>query len=113
MAVCYLKRNYRQVRLDEFTKGEVVGVMLRNGNLRYLRWLGFIGRNAAQALGAQQKARPVLLDLYSYQPGDDPVAPRVVVGASSYIQGCQIDAGVYAVLDGGSPRVVTMRQQAE
>ncbi len=109
MAACYLKRNYRQIRLDEFTTGETVGVRLRNGELRYLQWLGFISRDNARVLSSHQKAQPVLLDLYSYQPGDDPMAPRVVVDAGSYIQGCKVDADVYVVLEEGSPRIVPKR----
>jgi hypothetical protein len=36
--------NKRFIELRDGTRGEVVGVLTRFGDYRYVRWLGFVGR---------------------------------------------------------------------
>lgn len=106
MTVCYLKQNYRQIRLDAFTTGQHVGVRLRDGSCRFIRWLGFMERCQAQSLGRAGLAVPVRLVLASYQAGDDLTAPRVEVPEGGFIQGCLLSEGVFAVVESGVPRIV-------
>ncbi|MGI9292634.1 MAG: hypothetical protein ACR2PS_01515 [Pseudomonadales bacterium] len=88
--------NYRNVELHSDTKAESVGVLLRDGESRHQRWLGFIDEEAARRL---PDARPVLLDIDRYSDGEYP-APWVNVPEGHFVQGCLIEAGVYAVSRG-------------
>ncbi len=51
------KLNARNIELHHDTKGETVGVLSRNGEYRYLPWLGFIGRDRAKRIGKPVKLR--------------------------------------------------------
>ena len=52
------KLNHRNIELHHTTRGEVVGVLCRDGDYRYVSWLGFI--SAADAV-RMAGARPVKL----------------------------------------------------
>ena len=41
MHTIYRKQNYRNIRLDDHTEGETVGVLTRDGRTHQMRWLGF------------------------------------------------------------------------
>ena len=92
-SLCW-RLNYRNVELHADTRAESVGVLLRNGDCRYQHWLGFIDEENARHLPS---ALPVLLQATRYCDDDGPVSSWVEVPAGHFVQGCLIDAGVYAV----------------
>ena len=49
------KLNARNIELHHDTKGETVGVLIRNGGYRYLPWLGFIERDRGKRIGKPVK----------------------------------------------------------
>jgi len=96
--------NYRNIILNEFAEGETVGVRLRNGELRQVRWLGLISREEAKKA---PHGRPVLLRVHSYQLTTDWTS----LGDDEYVQGCLVAGdGVRAVLDHGRFRVFSSQQ---
>lgn len=84
--------NYRKITLQNSTSGEHVQVLLRNGDFVNRPWLGFI-----DALDAKQlaNAKPVKLVADAVNDGSGWVELR----QGEHVQGCLVDAGVYAVLD--------------
>ena len=87
MHVIYRKQNYRNIRLDDHTEGETVGVLTRDGRTHQIRWLGFIKReDARRSIG-----RPVKLVISR--------VGRVDLEQGQYVQGCLVEEGVYAVTD--------------
>ena len=51
------KLNARNIELHHDTRGETVGVLIKNGDYRYLPWLGFIERDRALRVGRPVKLR--------------------------------------------------------
>ena len=87
MHTIYRKQNYRNIRLDDHTEGETVGVLTRDGRTHQIRWLGFIKReNARRSTG-----RPVKLVISRVGKED--------LQSGQYVQGCLVEEGVYAVID--------------
>ena len=89
--------NARNVELHPHTKGGSVDVLLRNGEYEGAHWLGFIDEESARKIPF---ARPVLLKVARYSDGDYPITPWVDMPFGHFVQGCLIDAGVYAVTRG-------------
>lgn len=94
-SLCW-KFNYRNIELHADTRAETIGVLLRNGEFRYRRWIGFIDEEKARRLPS---ALPVLLQVTRYCDGDYPTG-WVEVPSGHFVQGCLIEAGVYAVTRG-------------
>jgi len=91
----------RLILLSEQNAGkEHVGVRLRSGRYRYLRWLGFVGKQEARKLG-----RPVKLEIHRIGDASSPAVSRVDVPAGQHVQGCLTKRGGYAMLE-SSVRVV-------
>lgn len=94
--------NYRHIILGEHTEQESVGVLTREGDYRYLPWMGFIEAERARSL---PQARPVKLKIMAISPtqglGD---WSRLVAG--DHVQGCLVCSGVYGVLVAGVPRII-------
>ena len=86
--ILYRKQNFRNIKLDQDTIGETVGVVLKNESLKFMRWAGFIRRETAKA---DYRAKPVLLAI-SRIDGED-------LQDGEYVQGCMIGANVYVVVD--------------
>ncbi len=88
--------NYRNIELHSDTKSESVGVMLRDGEVRHRHWLGFIDEADARLL---PDAHPVLLNIARYR-NEDATVSWVDLPSGHFVQGCLVDAGVYAVTRG-------------
>ena len=87
MHTIYRKQNYRNIRLDDDTEGETVGVLTRDGRTHQMRWLGFIKREDAR----RSRGRPVKLVISRVERED--------LQPGQYVQGCLMEEGVYAVID--------------
>jgi len=86
--------NNRLIELRPDTKSETVGVLTRQGDYRYVRWLGFVERSQAAKLG-----RPVKLEINRIGHAGDFGAHWQDVPSGRHVQGCLTSAGVYAVVD--------------
>ena len=87
MHILYRRHNYRNIRLEQGTENETVGVLARDGKSHQIRWLGFIERSEAKLIGG----KPVKLVIS--------IVGRLDLEAGQYVQGCLVDTGVYAVTD--------------
>ena len=87
MHTIYSKQNYRNIRLDDHTEGETVGVLTRDGRTHQICWLGFIKREDAR----RSTGRPVKLGISRVGRAD--------LQPGQYVQGCLVEEGVYAVTD--------------
>jgi|GEM_PF-1512770 len=83
----FRKQNYRNIRLEQDTEHQTVGVLTRDGKDHHVRWLGFIDRAEAK----QIRGRPVKLVISR--------VGRIDLEAGQYVQGCLVENGVYAVTD--------------
>lgn len=92
--------NKRMIQLGENTRGEAVGVLLRSGEYRYVRWLGFIGRERARTTG-----RPAKLEIAKIGRTRGHSVEWQVVPDGAHVQGCLTRDGAYAVVE-ASVRVV-------
>lgn len=99
------KLNYRNVNLDAGTLGESVGVYLKGGGVRFLRFTGFIELRDAKAMGAT----PVRLEICAYYP-EGIGSGRIELQETEFIQGAILGNSVAAVLHGGKPRIVTINR---
>lgn len=97
------KQNYRNIPLEQDTRKEQVGVLLRTGSLKFVLWRGFVDLEHARSL---QGAKPVKLAVSAYIPTDEIGCPRIDVKPGEYAQGCLLDGVVYGVLVKGVPRIV-------
>lgn len=89
--------NYSNRMLRHEESG-TAGVYLKNGDIKYVPWLGYIGLDEAKTLARINGAAPVklLVDAYS---NSDPFNDWQSLEPGQYIQGCLIiDSGVYAVI---------------
>jgi hypothetical protein len=92
MITLYRRLNYRNIELSINTIGEQVGVLRRDGSVRMVRWLGFIDRSEARALPG---AVPVKLVVARVVENGD---TAVDVPRGSYVKGCWIESGAFAVI---------------
>jgi hypothetical protein len=92
--------NYRSIQLRDDTKGEIVGVRMRSGEYRYVRWLGFIGRERATQTG-----RPCKLEIARIGRARGTGVDWQSVPKGSHIQGCLTREGAFAVVE-ASVRVI-------
>lgn len=88
----YAFRTYRQ------TRGESIGVFLKNGHTVYKRWLGFIDIEEARRLQLQKVATPVRLAAEQYANEDFSVRWQDL-RSDQFVQGCLVDEGVYGVTE--------------
>ena len=95
------KQNYRNIVLADDTPNETVGVVLKDGGVRYVMWKGFIDRKEALR---NPHARPVKLQIYSFSKG---LEQWTLLRDNEFIQGCIIDGdGVYGVVEENQLRVI-------
>ena len=86
--------NYRNVLLTDRPGGEV-GYLLRNGEQRFVPWLGFIERAAARAL---EGARPVrLADITRVSVAGWPAPQWREVPPGEWVHGCLTSRGAFAI----------------
>ncbi len=90
------KLNARNIELHHDTKGETVGVLIRNGDYRYLPWLGFIERDRAKRIG-----KPVKLLISRIGLESDFSTNWQDVKPGRHVLGCRTAKGVYAVVEEG------------
>jgi hypothetical protein len=88
------KLNHRNIELHHSSRGESVGVLRRNGDYRFVPWLGFIDRNDARTRG-----RPVKLVISRVGQLDGARTLWRDLGPGEYVQGCLTRAGAFAVTD--------------
>jgi hypothetical protein len=90
------KLNARNIELHHDTRGETVGVLLQDGEYRYLPWLGFIERERAIRIG-----KPVKLRIARVGHQGDFGTDWSDVDEGRHILGCRTEKGVYAVAEQG------------
>lgn len=87
MHTLFRKHNYRNIRLEQDTENETVGVLRRDGTAQQVRWLGFISREKAR----QSKGKSVKLVISRVESID--------LQSGEYVQGCLVSGGAYALTD--------------
>lgn len=83
------KMNAKNIVLDEDSAdgGESVGIATKDDKPHFARWLGFLSRADSKRSGGRSvKLEISRVDGVDLEPGE-------------YVQGCLVDAGVYAVFD--------------
>ncbi|MEZ5553153.1 MAG: hypothetical protein R3E82_19885 [Pseudomonadales bacterium] len=86
--------NHRNIELHGDTRGEVIGVLRRNGDYGFVPWLGFIDR-----VKAQRRGRPVKL-LIARVGRTDGISTRWFdIRPGGHVQGCLTERGAFAVID--------------
>ena len=86
--------NYRRITLTDDDRGEEVGVLLRSGEVRLVRWMGFMERHEARRAA---DARPVrLADIAAV--GRDEGANRTWrdLSPDEFVHGCLTSEGAWA-----------------
>ncbi len=94
--VIVYKLNHRNIELHHDTRGESVGVLLKDGEYRFLPWLGFIERDRATRIG-----KPVKLMISRIGNQGDFGTAWVDVESGKHVLGCRTDKGIYAVVEQG------------
>lgn len=95
------KQNYRNIVLRDYYEGERVGVLLRDGSLQYVKWLGFVELDEAKQ---RPYSRPVKVSIHSIQQTTE----WVTLSDGEYVQGClTVGEGVRGVLIDGVVRVIS------
>jgi len=100
----YLQRNFRQLPLDQYSR-DVVPVRQSDGEQLFFDWGGFIDHQRAWFLCDEGLAQEVTLVLNGWSQ-ESPGVPRVRLAEGEYLQGCQLERRVYAVLRWGVPQIV-------
>ncbi len=96
----YAFREYRH------TRGDSIGVFLKNGETIYKRWLGFIDVEEARRMNRMGIAVPVRLSVEQYS--NEALNFRWEdLRTGQFIQGCLVDEGVYGVTE-SSVRIVAV-----
>ncbi len=90
------KLNARNIELHHDTRGETVGVLIKNGEYRYLPWLGFIERDRALRVG-----KPVKLRISRVGLECDFSTTWTEIESDEHVLGCRTEKGVYAVMEQG------------
>lgn len=103
MPVLRRKLNHRNILLFETPSRESIGVAMRTGDYRYIRWLGFVDVEQAKAIPG---AKPVKLLVEAISPTDGYSSDWQSLSSGQHVQGCLVPAGVYGILEQGQPRVL-------
>lgn len=91
--------NARNIELYPHTRGEDVGVKLTSGEVRYVRWLGFLDVDVARAI---KGAKAVKLDVQRYSNNAGGWAGDWVdLQPGQFVQGCLTAEGVFGVIATG------------
>mgnify|MGYP000188353390 CR=1 FL=1 len=101
MPAIFTKLNYKNIVLEHDTRYEEIGVVLRTGGVRYIRWLGFIDVSSARSL---RGGVPVKLVAAAYR--SEILFSRIDLEPGQYVQGFLVNDGVYGVLVDGTPRII-------
>ena len=102
MPLLRININYRKIVIDE-QSNEEIAVLLKDGEYRYLRFLGFIGREDAIAINSSV---PVKLKVDAYAEEDDVSIQWTSIPPGRHLQGCLTNQGVYCVLNGSVARTI-------
>lgn len=105
MPILRYRHNALNVTLTQSEPARLgVLVYKRDGQCTYMPWRGFIDRTLAQRIPG---AKPVKINVAEYKVGDEwEKDDWVKLSDRQAIQGCYINGVVFAVLDGGIPRLV-------
>lgn len=88
------RHNHKLIELHHDTAGQTIGVLLKNGEYRYVAWLGFIEYERAKRIG-----RPVRLKAHRVGMQSEFSTEWQDLGADQHVQGCLVERGVYALAD--------------
>ena len=88
------KLNHRNIELHHTSRGESVGVRRRNGEYRYVPWLGFLDRCDARDRGRSVK---LLVARVGRSTQHGTVWRDLEPG--QHVQGCLTRQGAFAVVD--------------
>jgi len=94
--VLITKLNHRNIELHHDTRGETVGVRLKDGEYRYLPWLGFIEWDRAKRVG-----KPVKLRIARVGHQRDFGTEWTDLKEGDHVLGCRTEKGVYALMEQG------------
>lgn len=97
------KLNHRNIVLLATPSRETIGVAMRAGDYRYLRWLGFVDVDQARVIPS---ARPVKLLAGAASLSDGFTSDWVSLPPGRHVQGCLIPAGVFGITESGRPKIV-------
>ena len=89
--------NYRRIALTDGEKREDVGVMLPSGEVRIVRWLGFIERREARCAPGAKPVR--LADIAAVGRGDGASPAWRSLKPNEFVHGCLTADGAWAVYD--------------
>ena len=90
------KLNHRNIELHHGTRGETVGVLMRNGQYHHVPWLGFVSAAEARQL---PRARPVKLKIARIGKIKEINTQWQDVPRGKHVQGCLTQQGVYAIVN--------------
>lgn len=88
--------NAKHIAMDDDSRGETIGVLLRDGRCRYVKWLGFIDRTEAMGMA---RARPVKLEIARVGVKQGLGNQWTDLEDGEYVVGCMTEEGAYAVAD--------------
>ena len=103
MPLLRIRINYRKIILDNDCITEEIAVLRKDGEYRYLRFLGFITRDDAITLDC---SLPVKLKVDAYATKDDVSIKWTTIPTNKHLQGCLTLVGAYCVLNGINARIV-------
>lgn len=99
--------NKRSVTLEN-QPGDLVPVLMRSGERKFLPWLGFIDVNVAKQL---PYAIPVRLDVTEYSTETPFMGKWSYLSKGKTVQDCAFRGGVYGITHSVMPRVIARRDQ--
>lgn len=101
--------NCGNVYFHSLFTGAQVGVYKRSGELMYLPFLGFAEREHAKWMQLDgQRVKPVKLEVYGYYPKSRVGDRFIQLKPCECVQGCMTAMGVYAIIEDGKPRIMTI-----
>ena len=89
--------NYRRIPLTDDATGESVGVLQPNGEVRIVRWMGFIERCEARCASGTKPVR--LADIAAVGRAEGPNRGWRSLKPDEFVHGCLTAEGAWAVYD--------------
>jgi len=98
MPTLRIKFNYAYYELTKHNIGKQVGVFTKAGDIKMMRWLGFISVAKARALHNEKAAKSVRLNVNQYS-NEDTAVRFIDIPTDTFVQGCLTQDGVYCVIE--------------
>ena len=89
--------NYRRIPLTDDATGESVGVLQPDGEVRFVRWMGFIERREARCAPGAKPVR--LADIAAVGRDEGPNRTWRSLKPDEFVHGCLMAEGAWAVYD--------------